>query len=131
MSSINGKIRDIFQKNEGKHGSKSEFVQELFDLIPHSTSEELPTLQSAILFAMESLHEWQNVNEYIEKWQSIEFRGKFIQRMKKRVNEDCEERNIVNSKDELDRLLKIYNERNPKQEETKYTYKLEKMPSKA
>lgn len=42
-------------------------------------------IQQAILFSMESLHEWRNLIKYIGKWGAEEFRAGLVKRMRKRL----------------------------------------------
>lgn len=44
--------------------------------------------QTAILYSMETIHEWQNILHYIDKWQLFSFRKELIKRMRRRLDEE-------------------------------------------
>lgn len=44
--------------------------------------------QTAILYSMETIHEWQNILYYIDKWQLYSFRKELIKRMRRRLDEE-------------------------------------------
>ena len=83
-----------------KHGKNTRgLVQELFD--QHSTNnnpEERKVMEKVILIAIEGEHEWMNVANLTEKWRNSEFRGSFIERMKRRVNQNDNGQPAINSK---------------------------------
>lgn len=59
---------------------------------------------------MENIHEWENLVKYSEKWNMWEYRKGLIVRMRRRLRLNDDEKNITNSKEELEKLISLYSE---------------------
>lgn len=55
MSSINQVLGELINKNRNNTPA---LIQEIFNILPSMSPNDRKVAQSAILFAMESLHEW-------------------------------------------------------------------------
>lgn len=105
---------------ERYEGQQPILIQELFNLLFLQPKEEKKVIQTAILYTMESIHEWENVFHYCEKWNQEVFRKELILRMRMRVDEGNSEP-YPNTKEELRRLIdKYWLTHSPKVEEHKY-----------
>ena len=84
-SHFNQKILDLLSKYNSK--DTSILIQKLFDIYGETERiDDRKTVQKCILTGMEQIHEWNNILEYINKWQMFDFQKEFISRMKRRVD---------------------------------------------
>lgn len=96
MSQLNELITAIFSRY-GKDTLGA--IKELFILLGDQPGASQPTVQMAILYAMQTLHEWDNVINFAEKWKMDSFKQSFANRMKRRVKEVESTRPIENLND--------------------------------
>ena len=62
-------------------------TQQLFNLLGSRSPEQTKFVQTAILYSLEKIHEWDNLLYYIHKWNAFDFRHSLIIRMRQRIEE--------------------------------------------
>ena len=67
--------------------NSSDPIPKLFELLDNPMNSNKSGTQEAILFLLESKHQWEEVRKHALKWRRIKWVAAFISRMRKRVGE--------------------------------------------
>ena len=117
MNDLNRRLTEILVKYE--HDTKTA-IQQLFLLLTTEPEEHHENIKKAILFSMENIHEWANIIKYTTKWKVVDYQRSFVERMRKRLNEEAPSEDAELA-EEMKRLVeKYWKTRSPKKQENTY-----------